>query len=117
MELQNIPKGPIVLRDWDVGLSAFSASHHLDHKGVAIRNILGLYPSLPFILIGDSSQRDPEIYREIVAEFPGRIHAIYIRDVVRSVSRSSSIKKLAEEIVEADSVLVLADDTLGAARH
>ena len=117
MELQNIPKGPVVLRDWDVNLGAFSASHHLDHKGVAIRNILGLYPSLPFILIGDSSQRDPEIYREIVAEFPGRIQAIYIRDVVRSAGRSSSIRKLADEIVAASSVLVLADDTLGAARH
>ncbi|MEO8575238.1 MAG: phosphatase domain-containing protein [Gemmatimonadales bacterium] len=117
MELQNIPKGPIILRDWDIDLNALSASRHLNHKGVAIRNILGVYPTLPFILIGDSSQHDPEIYRQIVAEFPGRILAIYIRDVVRSAERSSSIKKLAEEIVAANSILVLADDTLGAARH
>jgi phosphatidate phosphatase APP1 len=117
MELQNIPKGPILLRDWDINFGALSDSRHFEHKGLALRNILGLYPSLPFILIGDSSQRDPEIYRQIVEEFPRRILAIYIRDVVRSAERSSSIKKLADEIVAADSVLVLADDTLGAARH
>ena len=117
MELQNIPKGPIVLRDWDMDFGAFAGSRHFDHKGVAIRNILGLYPSLPFILIGDSSQHDPEIYRQIVSEFPGRIRAIYIRDVIRSPERSSSITRLANEILEAKSVLVLSDDTLGAAKH
>jgi len=117
MELQTIPKGPVLLRDWDMDLNVLSAGRHFDHKGVAIRNILGLYPSLPFILIGDSSQHDPEIYRQIVHEFPDRIQAIYIRDVTRSPERSSSIRKLAEEILAAKSTLVLADDTLGAARH
>jgi phosphatidate phosphatase APP1 len=117
MELQNIPKGPIILRDWDIDFGALSGARHFDHKGLAIRSILGLYPSLPFVLIGDSSQHDPEIYRQVVAEFPGRIQAIYIRDVIRSAERSSSIKKLADEIVVASSVLVLSDDTVGAARH
>jgi phosphatidate phosphatase APP1 len=117
MELQNIPKGPLLLRDWDIGLSSLASSRHFEHKGVALRNILGLYPTLPFILIGDSSQHDPEIYRQIVNEFPGRIHAIYIRDVVRSSERKSSIQKLADEILESNSALVLADDTLGAAKH
>jgi phosphatidate phosphatase APP1 len=117
MDLQNIPKGPLLLRDWDIGFSALASSRHFEHKGVALRNILGLYPTLPFILIGDSSQHDPEIYRQIVNEFPGRIHAIYIRDVTRSSERKSSIQKLADEILESKSALVLAGDTLGAAKH
>ncbi len=117
MALQGIPSGPVLLRDWDIGLSALSASRHLDHKGAAIRNILQLYPNLPFILVGDSSQHDPEIYRAIVAEFPDRIRAIYIRDVTRTPDRAASIKKLADEVVAAGSVLVIAEDTLGAARH
>src|SRR5688500_6130580 len=33
MELQNVPKGPIVLRDWDIDLGAFAGSRHFDHKG------------------------------------------------------------------------------------
>lgn len=117
MDLQNIPSGPILLRDWDIAPGALSATRHFDHKGVAIRNILGLYPELSFILIGDSSQHDPEIYRQIVAEFPGRIEAIYIRDVINSPERSSSMKKLADEVLAASSILVISPDTLGAAKH
>jgi phosphatidate phosphatase APP1 len=76
-----------------------------------------LYPEMPFILIGDTSQQDPEIYRGIVGEFPERVRAIYIRDVNRTAERKASVKKLADEVLDAGSVLVLADDTLGAARH
>ncbi len=117
MDLQNIPKGPLLLRDWDIGISTLASTRHFAHKGVAIRNILQLYPELPFILIGDSSQHDPEIYRQIVGEFPGRIVAVYIRDVTRSVERSASVKHLADEILAAKSTLILSEDTVGAARH
>jgi phosphatidate phosphatase APP1 len=117
MDIQKIPRGPLVLRDWDLGWDALASTRHADHKSVAIRNIIGLRPEMQFILIGDSSQHDPEIYRKIVAEFPNRVKAIYIRDVTRNVERSASIKKLAAEILAAGSTLVLAEHTLDAAKH
>ncbi len=117
MDLQKIPRGPVLLRDWDITMGMLSSSRHLDHKGAAIRTIMNTYPSLPFILIGDTSQHDPEIYKQIVSEFPGRIRAVYIRDVTRNEHRSASVKQLAEEIRTSDSTLVLAEDTLGAATH
>jgi phosphatidate phosphatase APP1 len=43
--------------------------------------------------------------------------AVYIRDVNRTPARTASVQKLAKEVVEAGSTLVLADDTLAAARH
>lgn len=117
MEIQKIPKGPLVLRDWDIDLSALSPSRHSAHKGTAIRNLMELYPSMQFILIGDTSQQDPEIYREIVGEYPERVAAIYIRDVNRTAERRASVQRLADEIREAGSTLVLTEDTLSAARH
>ncbi|MDP9205739.1 MAG: DUF2183 domain-containing protein [Gemmatimonadota bacterium] len=117
MDLQKIPRGPLVLRDWDIGWGSLASSRHADHKSVAIRNIVQLQPGMQFILIGDTSQHDPEIYRQIVAEFPERVKAIYIRDVSRNAERSAAVKKLAEEILAAGSTLVLAEDTLGAAKH
>ncbi|MEO7457166.1 MAG: phosphatase domain-containing protein [Gemmatimonadaceae bacterium] len=117
MDIQKIPKGPILLRDWDIAFGALSADRHFDHKGVAIRNIMTLYPELSFILIGDTSQHDPEIYRQIVAEFPERVRAIYIRDVTHNPERATSVQKLADEVLAAKSTLVLAEDTLGAAKH
>ena len=117
MELQSIPKGPILLRDWDVSLGALASSRHFEHKGVAIRNVIQLYPQFRFVLIGDTSQHDPEIYRKIVAEFPDRVSAIYIRDVTGNAQRTAAVQKLADEVRESNSTLVLAPDTLGAARH
>src|ERR1700754_688226 len=72
---------------------------------------------LPFILIGDSSQKDPEIYAEIVRACPGRVMAVYIRNVAANPERSESIQKLAGEILKEGSALVLADDSYAAGKH
>ena len=74
MDIQRIPVGPIHLRDWDVGLNALSSHRLKRHKEPIIREILDLYPTLPFILIGDDSQKDPEIYRAIIDAYPGPHH-------------------------------------------
>jgi phosphatidate phosphatase APP1 len=118
MEIQKIPRGPLLLRDWDIGWGLLASSRHLEHKATAIRNIMHVLPVMEFILIGDSSQHDPEIYRQIVSEFPNRVKAIYIRDVTTTnVTRSAAIKKLAEETLSAGTVLVLAENTLVAAKQ
>ena len=117
MVLQDIPKGPLLLRDWDLRLNSLRRSRHFEHKGVAIRNVMQLYPHLEFVLIGDTSQHDPEIYARIVSEFPERVRAIYIRDVTSDARRSAAVKKLAAEVADASATLVLSDTTLGAATH
>ena len=117
MDIQRIPTGPIHLRDWDIGLNALSSHRLKGHKEPIIREILDLYPTLPFILIGDDSQKDPEIYRAILDRYPGRILAIYIRNVRSDPERSASVQALAKEVLAAGSTLVLADDTLAAAKH
>ena len=55
-----------------------------DYKQPAIRSLLKAIPLLPVILIGDSGEHDPEVYKQIREEFPGRIKVIYIHDVGRS---------------------------------
>ena len=117
LELQGIPLGPVLLRDLDITLGTLSSKRHHDHKGDHIRRILATYPELPVILIGDSGQQDPEIYRGIVHEFKGRVRAIYIRNVTMNADRSAAIDLLAKEVLAAGTSMVLADDTLAAARH
>ena len=96
---------------------AFESVYSMDGDIAPIREILDVYPSMPFILIGDTSQRDPEIYREIVRTHPGRILAIYIRNVDPNPERLASVRALEREVLDAGSALVLADDTAAAARH
>jgi phosphatidate phosphatase APP1 len=117
MDVQGIPQGPIQLRDWDVTLSALSSNRHRHFKEPVIREILDLYPTLPFILIGDNSQHDPEIYRTILDHYPDRIRAIYIRNVDANPERSTAIQALARDVRAAGSTLVLADDTYATASH
>ncbi|HWN18472.1 MAG TPA: phosphatase domain-containing protein [Gemmatimonadales bacterium] len=114
LEAQQIPAGPLLLRDWDLGLSVL---RNAAYKTGVIREILTAYPSLPFILVGDSGQEDPEIYADIVATHPGRILAAYIRSVRQDPERSPAIRDLAERVSRGGSTLVLADDTLAVARH
>ena len=114
LDAQRIPTGPILLRDWDLGRLT---ERHARHKSAAIREILETYPALPFLLIGDSGQEDPEIYTELVREHPGRIRAVYIRNVTPHAERTARIQALAREVAESGSTLVLADDTVAAARH
>lgn len=117
LTIQGIPPGPLLLRDWGRSGRTSISSGRGAHKGVAIDEILELYPQLPFILVGDSGQEDPEIYREVVRRFPQRVLAIYIRNVTRDPLRATSIAALAEEVARAGSTLILADDTMAAATH
>lgn len=117
LDLQGIPAGPVLLRDWDLRPGAHAAKGHHAHKLSHITRIFDTYPSLPFILIGDSTQEDPEIYRQVVAEHPSRVLAVYIRNVHARPERSAAINHLAEEILADHSTLILSDDTLAAAKH
>jgi phosphatidate phosphatase APP1 len=114
LEAQEIPAGPLLLRDWDLKPSLL---RNQAHKSGHIRDILQTYPRLRFILVGDSTQEDPEIYARVVAEHPGRILAVYIRSVEPHPERTAAIGRLAEEVKAAGSTLVLADDTLTVASH
>jgi phosphatidate phosphatase APP1 len=114
LEAQEIPVGPLLLRDWDLGAAL---SGHKGHKSAIIREILDAYPWMKFILVGDSGQEDPEIYSAIVAEYPKRILAVYIRDVSKNPLRVQAINVLAEQVKSSECELVLGQDTLALATH
>ena len=52
-------------------------------KFTRIVRIMESFPHMRFILLGDSSQRDPYIYASIVEHFPQQVHAVYIRDIYK----------------------------------
>jgi phosphatidate phosphatase APP1 len=116
-DLQNIPAGPFFLRDWGLTEDEILPIHNRDYKLATIHKILTLFPHLPFILIGDSGQEDPEIYQSVVNAYPHRVLAAYIRNVSRDPTRPEAIRALATKIVEAGSTLILAQDTEPLARH
>lgn len=115
LDLNEIPEGPLLLRDFGLNENKKSDSH-MSHKFKEIKNILEAYPHLNFVLIGDSGQEDPKIYREVVSKYPRRILAIYIRDVQLADREKIAIdisRAVAKEKVE----MVVVDNTVEAAEH
>jgi phosphatidate phosphatase APP1 len=116
MASQSLPPGPLLLKELGVR-NLFGAGSHMDHKLTHIRQIVETYTQLPFVLIGDSGQQDPEIYREVVRLYPDRIRAIYIRSVDPDPARIEAIDRLAAEVRSSGAQLVLAPDSEFAATH
>jgi phosphatidate phosphatase APP1 len=116
MKIQEIPLGPLFLRDFGNHM-LFSPRPHHEHKTRNIKRVLEAFPTLPFVLIGDSGEQDPEIYREIVREYPRRIRAVYIRSVDRRPARLAALDQLIDEASQTGGQLVLAPDSEFAAAH
>ena len=116
LELNNIPAGPLLLADYGLDQTSFPFASHDTHKLTQIEQILTTYPNLPFILIGDSGQRDRAIYQKVNEDFPGRILAIYIRDV-QWLTLDSGEQPAQIETLPNGVEVVLAPNTAAAANH
>ncbi|RJR52432.1 MAG: DUF2183 domain-containing protein [Desulfobacteraceae bacterium] len=116
IDIHGLPRGPIFLRELPFTGSMKDPWRH-GYKLWRIREILESYPTIPFILLGDSGQRDVEIYSLIARSFPGRIPVLYIRDVLPCELRRTRIAEIAAKVKEEGSELVLLNDTISAAAH
>jgi phosphatidate phosphatase APP1 len=79
LKQNTFPKGPILLRSFKDIFKKKSGDRPQKH--IEILNILKAYPELKFILIGDSGEKDADIYMDVANEFPLQVAAIYLRSV------------------------------------
>jgi len=80
---QYYPKGAVHLRHFNPSNRSFikffmSSEVYKTTKAI---NIIHRYPEHQFILIGDSGEKDPEVYARLYREFPHNIKQILIRAV------------------------------------
>jgi phosphatidate phosphatase APP1 len=90
LEHNHFPIGPIFLKPfvkWNQIFKKRKKPLRDRHKKEKIQFLLDQFPFINFILIGDDSQRDPEIYADIAQRYAGRIREIYIRSVKNKVSK------------------------------
>ncbi|TWV98046.1 App1 family protein [Chitinophaga pinensis] len=66
-------------------------------KFTRISRILKHYPHMRFILLGDDTQEDPNIYEAITKHFPSQILAVYLRHVRNS--RYAATQEVADVIM------------------
>ena len=82
-QLQHLPKAILRLKNLKTGLLDFlkTGGGDHDHKYHKIKKIISFYPQMQYVLLGDDSQKDADIYNRICTEHPNLIKAVYIRQV------------------------------------
>jgi phosphatidate phosphatase APP1 len=119
LALNEIPRGPLLLRDFGLDDTKVVKEKGHGHKLRKALQIIDGYPKLPFVLVGDSGQDDPSIYAEISKLRPGRVRSIYIRDVDPGVDSARDVAvHRAVKVAEAHGVpMILAPDSKAMSEH
>ena len=96
-----LPKGIYLLNQLKTFRQVFKTGQN-NHKTkfMRISRIMETYPDQKFILLGDDSQEDPNIYSAIVEHFPQNIYAVYLRHVLKS--SHERVRGIVEKIKSAD---------------
>jgi len=82
------PLGAFHLRHfrWRQG-STLRADADRDLKQRIIQEMITTFPERRFVLVGDSGERDPEVYAEIARAFPDQTQAVLIRNTTGEPAR------------------------------
>ena len=79
--MKSVPKNLAASETWLAWFNLVSGDYTVKHKQAEITALIEACPDRRFVLIGDSGERDPEIFAAIREQFPDRIDEIMIRDV------------------------------------
>lgn len=80
--INRLPRGIFLLNQikrWRQLLATGKKGH--EGKLMRIARVLKAFPDQRFVLIGDNTQKDPEIYHAVAIGHPGQVYAVYIRIV------------------------------------
>ncbi|MCE0505511.1 DUF2183 domain-containing protein [Roseivivax sp. GX 12232] len=76
----DLPKAPVFLRDLGLSRTQFISGTHGDHKGASIDVLMAALPETRFVLVGDTGQHDPQVYRAAAERHPGRVARVILRE-------------------------------------
>ena len=95
MQRSGYPRGSMHLKLFRVKDSSIFNMFDSPEEGKipTITSLLENYPQRQFILVGDSGERDPEIYATIAQRYPQQIKRIYIRNINNDEQRLQTVFK------------------------
>ncbi len=103
VQANKLPEGVFLLNQIKTFSKLFATGQgNHDGKFTRIVKIIEKYPERKFVLLGDDSQRDIDIYSSVAEHFPKNIYCIYIRRV-RTPEKPHVREK--QQIIEAAGVL------------
>ncbi len=89
--MKNVRKNLLSSNTWeDLQELVTNENATFEQKVAQISEIMQRFPERKFVLVGDSGEKDPEVYREIKKRFPDQVQEIRIRDVVNDREKNKS---------------------------
>lgn len=81
------------------------------HKVNEITKLMNKFPGRQFILVGDSGEVDPEVYKRIRSDRPNQVKEIRIRDLINDADPNANPYRLeGMVIIKADPVICVDED-------
>lgn len=116
LDRHRLPRGPMFLMDWGLSHTGLLRGHDHGHKRERLETLFATYPRMRLVLVGDSGQRDAEIYRDAARAHPGRVAAVVVRDVTPPDSaRARAVHSALGELGRLDVAAITCADTSDAA--
>jgi phosphatidate phosphatase APP1 len=84
------------------------------HKRPIIEGLIQRWPGRRFVLIGDTGERDPELYGDIARRFPQQVERVYLRDLRNSGRGDPRLKEALREVPAEKWVLITTPQRTGA---
>jgi phosphatidate phosphatase APP1 len=116
LQLRGYPRGPLFLTDWGPTDRYIYRSGE-QHKKLALGRLRDAYPTTPFVLIGDSGQKDADIYLSFARENPRAVTCIIIMKASdSSTQRTEELREASRGYREEGIAFHVCDDAVAAAQ-
>lgn len=107
LKLNGFPQGSMAMKSSGSRLEP-TASDTFTYKVAKIIPIINAYPNKKFVLFGDTTQKDTEVYLKIKQQFPNNIVGIYINNATKANPADPKYKG----VLVTDSAIDAAEDLL-----
>ena len=94
LEYNNYPLGSIILRDF--GWHLLSNKSSFGEKYEELDKLYQRFPNKKFILVGDTAEKDADIYADLAKKHPGQTKGIFIR----KVGRTENLNRKQDEVMK-----------------
>ncbi|RCI15249.1 hypothetical protein L249_6557 [Ophiocordyceps polyrhachis-furcata BCC 54312] len=91
-KLSGLPAGSLHLKHYS-GMLQGIFEPVAERKRVTLNELFSDFPHRKFLLVGDSGEADLEVYTELALANPGRVLAIFIRDVTTPAEKVASFSE------------------------
>lgn len=107
LKLNKFPQSSVALKKPGSKIDP-NPSETYEYKVSKIRPMMKMYPNKKFVLFGDTTQKDTEVYSTIKKEFPDNVLAIYINNVTKQDQSNPRFK----DVLLTNSAIDAAQDLL-----